>query len=429
MVKKFSAPRGTSDIFPGEARLWQELETRARLRLACYGYNEIRPPFFEETDLFVRSVGQTSDIVQKQMLHLLPQSRAQVADAPHPVLSLRPEGTASVVRAYIQNGMDKKESLSKLFYIGPMFRGERPQKGRLRQFHQIGVEAIGPDSCSPYLDAETIRLALQILDDMEAGPYRLKLNTLGTVQDKENLSKSLRQRLTTSKKDLCADCQNRFDRNVFRVLDCKNKTCRQIVARLSMDDAHLEPSSRDYYQKVKSALKTLNIAFDEDPSMVRGLDYYTHTVFEICSSALGSQDALGAGGRYNNLVTQLGGPQADAVGFALGLERIMLARKEQEAAGVPPVDVFVISLDETSLASNFQLADILRARDMIVDMSFKTASVKSQMRIANKKGARLVVIAGEDEQRRGVVTLKNMRDGSQRQIARDACAREIKDLL
>jgi len=429
MVKKFSTPRGTNDIYPPQALLWQELETQARRVFVRYGYNEIRTPIFEESELFVRSVGQTSDIVQKQMLHLSPQGATRAQGGAGLQLSLRPEGTAPIVRAYIQDNMDKKEQLSKLFYIGAMFRGERPQKGRLRQFHQIGVEAIGPDSCSPYLDAEVIGLCLEFLKNIQVPMYQLKLNTLGTVEDKQNLSKKLRQQLKPFKSELCPDCQNRFDRNVFRILDCKQKACRQIVAKLKLDYTHLCEASREYYRKVKECLDSLNIRFEEDPGMVRGLDYYTQTVFEVCSPALGSQDALGAGGRYDNLVAQLGGPQADAVGFALGLERILLAREEPQTPSGQSLDVFLVSLDEPSLAGNFKLAQTLRQQDIVVDMSFKPASVKSQMRTANKKKARFVVIVGQEEQRQGIVTLKDMQGGHQQQIAVDHCEQAIKRIL
>jgi len=429
MVKKFSAPRGTSDIYPQQASVWQELETQARQTLACYGYGEIRTPLFEDTELFVRSVGQTSDIVQKQMLNIAPQGTLDARDIEGYKLSLRPEGTAAVVRAYIQAGMDKKEFLSKLFYIGAMFRGERPQKGRLRQFHQIGVEAIGPDSCSPYLDSEVIGLCLELLKNIRVPTYQLKINSLGTQKDKQAFSEELRRKLQPAKSELCSDCHSRFDRNVFRILDCKKKTCRQIVGQLKLDHAYLCKESRQYYQKVKQGLQALNIPYEEDPAMVRGLDYYTHTVFEVCSPSLGSQDALGAGGRYDNLVSQLGGPKADAVGFAVGLERILLARGEQDINTDSALDVFLISLDGASLANNFKLANSLRKQRLIVDMSFKLASLKSQMRTANKKKARFVVIRGEEEQRQGMITLKDMQDGRQEPVAVNNVEQKIMNII
>lgn len=410
MIKKFFLPRGTADILPDEVLKWQAIESRARGICNTYGYKEIRTPLFEETELFARSMGQTSDIVQKQMLNLMPQGQEDNVVG----FSLRPEGTASIVRSYIQNDLDKKESLSKLFYIGPMFRGERPQKGRLRQFHQIGIEAIGPGSASPYLDAEVIALSVNMLKGfgLKADQFKLKLNTLGSVADKENFSKFLRQQLQPRVPELCEDCRQRFERNVFRILDCKNKDCKGIVAGLKLTHSCLSEEGQKYFSNVCGALDQLGIAYDIDLSLVRGLDYYTHTVFEISCPSLGSQDALGAGGRYNDLVTQLGGPAVDAIGFALGIERILLALGAG-AAEEAPLDVCLISLDEAALEKNFLLLHQIREAGISADMGYRQASLKSQMRLADKRKARYVIIVGESELQKGVVTIKNMRDGSQ----------------
>lgn len=323
MNKMFSTPRGTVDILPEEIALWHGLEDKSRDFLFRFGYREIRTPLFEEIELFARSMGQTSDIVQKQMLQL----KSQNDDADAANFALRPEGTAAIVRSYIQNDLDKKEALSKLFYVGPMFRGERPQKGRLRQFHQIGAEAIGPNSASPFLDAEVIALCVSLLTayGLPEQQFQLKLNTLGSIQDKESFSLFLRQQLKSHLQALCPDCQNRFERNVFRILDCKNRDCRSVVVSLKLDHSYLSDESRQYFAQVCEILESLHIKYEINQTLVRGLDYYTHTVFEIACPALGSQDALGAGGRYSDLVAQLGGPQVDAIGFALGVERILLA--------------------------------------------------------------------------------------------------------
>ncbi len=408
MAQQFSVPRGTADILPCEAGLWQEIEAKARRILANYNYKEIRTPVFEETALFRRSLGQTSEVVAKQLLELSSSGKEG--------FSLRPEGTAPVVRAYVENGIDRQESLTKLFYIGPMFRGERPQKGRLRQFHQIGVEVIGPGTWNPYLDAEVIALNVSMLKAFGLQGFRLKINTLGSCEDKENLSKELRQKLASERPRLCEDCQKRLEYNVFRILDCKNKECRAVVEDIHPDYGHLCPESRQYYDRLKGALNTMDITFDEVPYLVRGLDYYTHTVFEISDASLGSQDALSAGGRYNNLVSHLGGPQADAVGFALGMERVLLAMPSPSGAGsAPALTVYVIALDENVFPKAFHLLNTLRSAGIASDIGYKISSLKSQMRCAHKAGSCYAVILGEEENRKGVVAFKDMATGHQRE--------------
>lgn len=408
MTKKFSLPRGTADILPEEVPLWLSLEARAREVLGCYNYKEIRTPVFEEAALFKRSLGQTSDVVKKQLLELVSSKEEGFA--------LRPEGTAAVARSYIENSMDRREGVTKLFYIGPMFRGERPQKGRLRQFHQIGVEVIGPQTASPYLDAEVIALNVHLLKAFGLEQFTLKINTLGSPEDKENLSGILRRELNPQTAHLCPDCRERFDRNVFRILDCKHKECRAVVENLRLGYEYLSDAGREYYGKVKEALRGLDVAFEEVPSLVRGLDYYTHTVFEICAGSLGSQDAVSAGGRYNNLVAQLKGPEADAIGFALGMERVLLAMPPQEKLQEGGLEAYLIALDEPSLQTACRIADALRRAGIRSDVGYRISSMKSQMRLADKAGARSVVIIGEQELQKQCVTLKDMARGVQAEV-------------
>lgn len=417
MAKKFSVPRGTADILPQQIPLWYQVENTARQILQIYGYEEIRTPVFEETELFTRSIGQSTDVVEKQMLKIVPQKERDVDGAKGGGLALRPEATASVVRAYIQHNFDKKESLSKLFYLGPMFRGERPQKGRLRQFHQIGVEVIGSTQAAPYLDAEVIALAVQILKELGLTEFQLLINTLGSLEDKESFSKLLRGHLKSKAKSLCPDCQRRLKRNVFRVLDCKKKECKEIVEKLNCGHSYLSKESGRYFTEVREGLDSLKIPYQISPKLVRGLDYYTHTVFEIIGSSLGSQDALGAGGRYNSLVCQLGGPSLDAVGFALGIERVILALPEKQPPLTKPLNVFIVTLDEVSLKRGFQLLNIWRSQKIASDMSYRTSSMKSQMRMANKAGAKYVIILGENEAKKEVVTLKSMATGTQEEVS------------
>jgi len=424
---RISTPRGTSDILPEEIPLWQAIERKARQLLAAYGYREIRTPYFEETVLFVRSLGQTSDVVEKQMLHLAAakegEDRSQESG-----LCLRPEATASIVRAYLQNNLNKKEHLSKLYYIGPMFRGERPQKGRLRQFHQIGVEAIGPESSVPYLDAEIIALSVRLLKEFGVEGFKLKINTLGFLEDKKKLSLMLRDRLKKDVTRLCEDCQQRFTRNVFRILDCKNPACQEALRKSPADQLlrtqeHLSPSSREYFASVQEALSMMGVSFGVVPYLVRGLDYYTHTVFEISHEGLGSQDALGAGGRYDSLMEELGGDPQEAIGamgFALGIERILLVRRQSESAQPAPVDVFIISLDQKSekkaYGAAFKLLDEIRRLGISAEMNYLPGSLKSQMRLADKLGARRVIILGEDELKEHAATLKDMEKGTQTKV-------------
>jgi histidyl-tRNA synthetase len=362
-------------------------------------------------------MGQSTDVVQKQMLTLQSQKQGEAEDLGLGGYALRPEGTAAIVRSYIENSLDKSESLSKFFYLGPMFRGERPQKGRLRQFHQIGVEAIGPQSGSAYLDAEVISLSVQLLKGLGLSNFKLKINTLGTAENKKAFVEVLRKKISPERENLCKDCQDRLERNVLRILDCKNEKCRSVVGKINIGREWLSKDSLEYFEHVKSALSDLNVVFQEDPRLVRGLDYYTHTVFEISDPSLGSQDALGAGGRYNRLVSELGGPEVDAVGFALGIERIILALESKKKPYTPSIDVCVISLDEKYIKNAFILLNDIRHEGLSADMNYQGGSMKSQMRYANKLGARYVIILGEDEIKNKEIALKNMHDGTQEKVA------------
>ncbi|MDP3143423.1 MAG: histidine--tRNA ligase, partial [Candidatus Omnitrophota bacterium] len=330
---KFTTPRGTKDILPSEVVIWNKIEQISRDLFNIFGYREIRTPIFEETSLFIRSLGNTSDIVQKQMLN--------VAAEKEKGYSLRPEATAAIVRAYLEHNLDKSEGFVKLFYVGPMFRGERPQKGRLRQFHHIGVEALG--LTSPLLDAEIISLAVSLLNRLGISDYKLKINSLGCLKDKEGFGKLLRDFLKGKFGDLCPDCRERFKKNIFRVLDCKQESCKKVISELKLTGKYLCPDCQDYFNQVQYNLKLLNISFEVMPTLVRGLDYYTHTVFEISHPNLGSQDAIGAGGRYDNLVKELGGEVKGAMGFAFGFERLIMAMGEQKYEISGP-DIFVAGL-------------------------------------------------------------------------------------
>ena len=424
MANKFSLPRGTNDTLPDQAYAWQDLEAKARQLFKIYGYQEIRTPAFEEIGLFERSLGQTSDVVQKQMLTLEKDG-----------LALRPEGTAAVVRSYLENSIDKKQGLAKLFYIGPMFRGERPQKGRLRQFNQIGVEVIGPNSSHPLFDTEVIALSVHLLESFGLEGFKLKINSLGTPEDKKKLSALLRERLKKELSHLCEDCQNRFERNVFRILDCKNEQCRKVVQKIDLGNAYLSDESKKYFQAVQDNLKKMNVSFEVSPYLVRGLDYYTNTVFEISHDALGSQNALGAGGRYNTLLQDLGGAAGlGGLGFALGVERILLAKSQNESTIVLPLDVFVVyakDLKDTNdpvYQSAFQLLNLFRQNNIASDMSYVPCDIGKQMKAAGNK-ARFAVIIGEDEMKEKAVTLKDMQARTQEKVAANKVIETLKGKL
>ncbi len=453
MTVKLASPRGTKDILPEEVSQWQELESKARAVFKTYGYREIRTPIFEDIDLFDRSLGQTSDIVTKQLLklekreaqeeytniYIAPSEAALLTLTPGaigvPSLVLRPEGTASIVRAYIQNSLNKKESLSQFYYIGPMFRGERPQKGRGRQFHQVGVEVIGLKALdNPDLDAKVIALSMRLLKELGVKSPDLKINSLGSKQDKKSFSSFLELHLKKDFNNLCEDCQKRFERNVFRILDCKNEKCREIVRKLDLKGAHLSKESKEYFEKVKKALQRLDIPFEVSSHLVRGLDYYTHTVFEIFPQGkYGSQDALGAGGRYNQLVQELGGDdngEIGAIGFALGMERILLEKPKSSAPEKENFEVFLAHHGEEAYEYAYTFEEKLRTVGVVAGTSYDAnLSLQSQMRWVDKQNVPYAIILGENEMKEKKAIVKDMKSGKQEKFAFKDLIKKIKKKL
>jgi len=403
----FKAVRGTKDILPPDTSAWQEVESISRRIFTLYGYQEIRTPIIEDSGLFNRSLGSSTEIIQKQMFTIQRDSD---------LFALRPEATACVARAYIENDLDKKEGFAKFYYIGPMFRAERPQKGRLRQFHHLGVEAIG--SLSPYLDIEVIGLANRILNELGIKDFNININSLGCTEDKKNLAVSLRFKLKDKLTKLCEDCQARFKNNVFRILDCKNEACRHIVETLDLQNDYLCNDCKEHFLKVKSGLDALGINYKVLPHLVRGLDYYTRTVFEITHGDLGSQDALGAGGRYDNLISELGGPMLGAMGFALGQERLMLVKSASENVERSGL-VYVVTLGETAKQEAVVLVDALRKAFVYCETDYEDKSLKAQMRQANNLNAAFVLIIGDDELKKRVVVIKDMHTSIQEEIPQD----------
>lgn len=403
----FKRLRGTHDIFADDAFYFRLIEATARNVFESFGFEEIRTPILEEKEVFTRALGDETDVVQKEMYEFLDRSKTSVA--------MRPEGTAGVVRAYLENNLDKTQGLAKLYYIGPMFRSERPQAGRLRQFHQIGVEELG--TASPLADAETIHSLCVLLDKLGIQGYKLKINNLGTFEERAEYKKVLQKYFEPIKSKLCEDCQARFSKNIFRLLDCKVDNCRVLARKAPKITDHLSEASAAHYATVKQALESTGIFFEEDPYLVRGLDYYTKTVFELSHPKLGAQDALAAGGRYDKLVSSFGGAETGAVGFAIGIERLILCLAGERT--IPVADensYFVAVLGDEARTQGFKLLSRLRSQGLKVGMEFDGKSLKSQMRAADKAKSRFVIILGDDELKKGIFILKDMKDGSQKEI-------------
>ena len=399
---KYQTIKGTRDILPGESSTWQKIEAFSRNIFKKFGYREIRTPIIEETSLFVKGVGEDTDIVKKEMFSFEDRGERNI--------TLRPEGTAPIVRAYLEHNLDKTEPFQKLYYIEPMFRAERPQAGRLRQFHQIGIEAIG--SGSPALDAEVIKVMIELLNCLGIKDYRLKLNNLGCKEDKKKLSKILKEAFSESSilKRLCDDCKRRAGTNPLRLLDCKNETCKITIRNRFKEIEFLCADCKAHFNDVLRFLDISKLKYEIDPYIVRGLDYYTRTVFEVTHDGLGAQNAIGAGGRYDNLIHDMGGPELGACGFALGIDRVlMLYAKETILTGQDgPMAVFIATLGKNAYEKGFLLINELRNNEIACDIDFENKSLKAQMRMADKLGAKFVLIIGDDEIAKGEAMLRDM---------------------
>ncbi|MDD4295049.1 MAG: histidine--tRNA ligase [Candidatus Omnitrophica bacterium] len=406
--KKCQAIRGTTDFAQDVLSKFNFITDKARQTALLYGCEEINLPVLEDTSVFVRAVGEVTDIVEKQIFKAV---RA-VAESKQDI-ALRPEGTAQVIRYYIENALNKKKPFHKLFYTGPMFRGERPQKGRLRQFHHLGVEAIGGTD-TVLIDADIIALAVNMLDASGVKNKTVKLNSLGCHADKVRLTENLKTALAPYKDELCPDCLRRVLTNPLRVIDCKEKKCREIIKALDFKDSHLCVKCKDEFDKLKNVLRSIEIAFEYDPFLVRGLDYYTNTVFEIVSSDLGSQDAVGAGGRYNNLISNLGGPNIPAVGFALGMERIMLISKLKVAQ--PVIDIYVAGHNDNYINERYALVKFLRNEGVSADMDYCSRSLKAQFRAAQKQDIKYIAVLGDDEIKAGKIMFRDMMNSKQEML-------------
>lgn len=411
---KIKALRGTKDILPGQIEKWQYIERTSRRILENFGFSEIRTPTFEATPLFSRSIGQATDIVTKEMYTFQdPKQRS---------LTLRPEGTAPIVRAWIEHRLAIP---AKLYYLGPFFRYERPQAGRYREFFQIGAETIGSDS--PASDTEIIALSMYLFEELGLKELDLQLNSLGCSSCQPAYKLELKKYFKDNLKFLCEDCQMRFRRNPLRILDCKNRGCQRYIKQSPAIGSYICKFCQDHLKLVREYLDGLKIRYSINPRLVRGFDYYTKTCFEVIDHKLGAQNAIAAGGRYDDLVADMGGPPTPAVGVALGVERLILAL---EAGGVEiptqtGIDIFVASLGEPAGLEAFKLAYSLRHEDLRVQANLGNRSLKGQMRLANRLQARYVLIFGQRELAEGQIILKDMTTGSQEKLSMDNLVPEV----
>ncbi len=415
-METFRTVRGVKDFLYEDAYSIYLLEEQARKIFRTYGYSEIRLPIIEDKFVFTRTLGDESDIVEKQIFNLLPLEKR---------LCLRPEATAQVARALISNNLLKNNETIKFFYVGPMFRGERPQKGRYRQFHHLGAEFVGLDNI--WVDAEIIILSSELVKKLGIDSFNIEINTLGCKDDKNKLSELIKNKLSQVKKDLCENCLNRLEKNPLRVLDCKNPQCIEKVSTLKIANQHLCDNCRSEFKELQNILKSNLVNFTINHNLVRGLDYYTKTVFEIKSSKLGAQDALGAGGRYNDLIHELGGLNRPACGFALGAERLLLAKTTQSQ--LKPIDVFVAYTNKSLYNYAFEILLQLRKNEIAADIDFADKSLKAQLKYSQRLKTKTVVIVGDEEIKKNVLLVKFMDQSKQIEVEKDNLIDVIKERL
>ena len=413
-----NAPRGTKDILPDSVGDWNYVEGEIRELCRRFGYSEIRTPIFEHTELFQRGIGEGTDVVDKEMYTFTDRGDRSI--------TLRPENTASAVRAYLQNKLYAESNLVKLFYIGSMFRYDRPQAGRMREFHQFGVEALG--EANPAVDAEVILLAMSLLEGLGLKDLELSINSVGCPKCRSKYRTMLQDFFRDKLDDLCEDCRSRFDRSPLRILDCKKDSDKPYMADAPKITDCLCDECSDHFARLKEHLANAGISFQHDPRLVRGLDYYTKTAFEIKYPPLGAQSAVAGGGRYDGLIEEMGGNPTPAVGFATGLERLLLALESQNLLPEKnrSVDAYVVALGEAAQSEGFKLLNQLRRAGLSAAMDFAGRSMKAQMKQANKLGARYALILGDDEIAQGVVMLRSMADSQQEKVALAEVIEKIK---
>ncbi len=414
------ALKGFKDILPAESATWQRIEATARNIFHRYGFAEIRVPILEKTGLFVRSIGEATDIVEKEMYTFPDRNGSSI--------TMRPEGTAPVLRAFIEHSLHLLQPVQRLYTIGPMFRHERPQKGRLRQFHQMSVEVLGADQ--PMVDAELMAMAWRLLTELELN-VSLEMNSLGCPDCRPAYNKALLDFINERADSLCEDCERRRQTNPLRVLDCKNESCQEQYKGVPELPDHLCEACEDHFAEVKKLLELLEIPYKVNAFMVRGLDYYTRTTFELITGDLGAQSAVGAGGRYDGLVAQLGGPKKmPGIGFAMGMERLVLLLEQTDRNNnMTEIDLFLVALGDEARDMTFKLNQLCRESGLITAMDPAGRSLKNQMKQAGKSNARFTFILGEDELADNAAILRNMKTKEQQEIALDgdasSCCKKI----
>lgn len=403
------AIKGTKDVLPKEVHKNQYIEATALDIAEKFGYKEIRTPMFEHTELFQRGVGDTTDVVQKEMYTFDDKGGRSI--------TLRPEGTAGAVRSYLENGLCNEALPQKVCYVGPCFRYEKPQAGRLREFHQFGVECFG--TASPLADAELIALGKSIFDTLEVKDISLEINSIGCPTCRAEYHKALKEYFSSRKDELCDTCRDRLDRNPMRILDCKSPVCSEIAKDAPVVTDYLCEECDEHFKKVQEYLKAMNIEYTINPKIVRGLDYYTKTVFEFISNSIGAQGTVAGGGRYDGLVDELGGQKTPSLGFAMGLERLMMLMEAQNApfpdASAP--DLFVVALGDKATLKAVEIVKDMRAEGFTALMDLNQRSVRAQMKYADKLGAKFNIVIGDNEVENGTAKLKNMNTGEETDIA------------
>ena len=416
------APRGTKDITPKDVYKWHYVEKKFREICALYGYDEIRSPMCEHTGVFSRSVGETTDVVQKEMYSFTDRGDRQ--------LSLKPEGTAGVIRSFIENKMYADTQPTKLYYITPCFRYERPQAGRQRQFHQFGIEVLGSDG--PSVDAEVISLAVQFFNEMGLKNLSVNINSVGCPKCREEYNRKLKEYLDKKVDVLCETCLERKDKNPMRVIDCKNPHCKENLQDIPFMIDHLCEDCKDHFDKLQTYLKEMDINYVVDKTIVRGLDYYKKTAFEIISNDIGSQSTVCGGGRYDGLVEMLGGPKGiSGIGFALGAERLLLTLENNniEIENPKSTDIYIATIGDAAKTKSFKLIKDLRTNHISADNDHLDKSLKAQFKYSDKLNAKYTVVIGDDELANDTATLKNMKTSEQTTIKLSELVDELKKRL
>ena len=415
------AVKGTNDILPADSHKWQFVEGKMLETASLYGFKEIRVPVFEHTEVFLRSVGDTTDVVQKEMYTFDDKGGRSI--------TLRPELTAGVIRSAIENGLVNGALPVKVCYIGGCYRYEKPQAGRLREFHQFGVECVG--AASPIADAEVIALARQVLKNIGINKISLEINSIGCPECRKEYHKALKEYFNQNIEDLCATCKDRLERNPMRILDCKSPVCSEIAAKAPVVLDYLCDDCREHFEQVKAHLNAQNIEFTVNPHIVRGLDYYTRTVFEFVSGDIGAQSTVCGGGRYDGLISQMGGPTVPSLGFAMGIERLMLVLESQKAElpEAKTTDVYIATLGDKAGIKATELCAALREEGYKAETDICGRGLKAQMKYANKIGAKFTVVIGDDEIENDNAKLKDMAEGTETVIKLSEIVEEVGEAI